>query len=159
VTSGPNLCFQASAYRDQLASTLLVHLHALDSHSPGITLTPGRQPELARIPELLRCSQTSVTPWLVPNAVLEEAVGTADGNIEDQIELLVEWSVAHACLGPRVEESGLVRLVRAKVAAVPHGLRASSELDKEDLLRCGSVTCFCSPPVILHLPKADYQCT
>jgi len=85
------------------ASTLVVHLHALDRHSPLIRLAPGRAPKCSGVPELFRPSKTSIAPRFVANTILEEAIRATDSDVEDKIEFLVKWGVAHSCLSPSIE--------------------------------------------------------
>jgi hypothetical protein len=85
------------------ASTLVVHLHALDRHSPLLRLAPGRAPKCSGVPELFGPSKASIAPWLVANTVLEEAIRATDSNVEDKIEFLIKWGITCSCLSPGIE--------------------------------------------------------
>jgi len=117
------------------ARALIVHLHALDGHATLIRLAPGRLPKCSGIPELFRTSKTTITPRLVAHTILPETIGATDSDVQDEVELLIERRVPHACLGPSVEQGGLVGLVLAKVSAIPHVAWTSGELDEENLLQ------------------------
>jgi hypothetical protein len=116
------------------ARALVVHLHALDSHSPVVWLAPGRLPKCSGIPELFRTSKTAITPGLVAHTILPEAVRATNSYVEDEVELLIEWRVPHSGLGPSIKQSGFVGLVLAEMPAVPHVSWPGGELDEEHLL-------------------------
>lgn len=117
------------------ASALVVHLHALDSHSTVIRLTPGGLPKCSGIPELLWTCKTTITPGLVTHTVFPEAICATNSNVQDEVELLIEGRIAHAGLRPSIEQSGLVGLILAEVSTVPHVSGPSGELDEENLLQ------------------------
>jgi hypothetical protein len=117
-----------------LTRALVVHLHALDSHSSVIWLPPSGLPKLSSVPEFFRTSETAVAPRLVTHTIFPESVRATNGNIQDEVEFLVERSVSHAGLRPRIKQSGFIRLIFAELPTIPHGFCACSKFDEEDLL-------------------------
>ena len=81
-------------------SSLRPHLNRLHRHSPLVAFTPCRQPLILRGPELLGGGDTFVAPGLVGETVFEEAIGGADGDVEDQVEWLVERRLVTTSLAP-----------------------------------------------------------
>lgn len=135
----------------ELTCPFLVHLDTLDSHAASIALAPCREPDGTGVPELLGCVERGITPWLVAFAIFEVAVGATNSHVEDQIEVLVEWSIVLTSLRPWIGQSGLVNdgltkpemMVSIKamqatidvdsLSAIPHALGSVVELQEEDL--------------------------
>jgi len=72
-------------------------------------------------PKVFPGSGRLVDPWLAGLAVLEPAVGAANGDVEDEEEGLIEWRGGVAALGPGVDEGCSVRVGERELAAVPEG--------------------------------------
>ena len=111
---------------------LLPNLHLLHHHLARIL--PRGQPVIPRIPELLPGRGRSIHPRLARLAILEPAVGAADGDVEDEVEVLVEGGGEVARLRPRVHEAGAVGVREREVAAFPE---RGVELGVEDLEQPG----------------------
>ena len=73
-----------------LVASLLPHLDTLDAELS--ILFPGRVPFITSFPEIKLRRWAGVDPRLVLETVLEPAIGASDGDVEDQVELLIEWS-------------------------------------------------------------------
>lgn len=111
---------------------LLPHLDTLDLHLARVllgTLFPGWKPLVAGVPEFEWSVGSSVNPWLAGNVVLEPSIGTADGNVEDKVEVLVERSSVGTA-SPWVLKRGTVAGGRWEVALGPEWL---VEVDVHDL--------------------------
>jgi len=116
------------------AGTLVPHLDALDCHAPGSSLTPRLRPLCRGIPKFLGGSVGGISPRLVANTILEEAVGCSDRYIENEVEIFIEWRAGPTCLRPRVEKSRIVDGGLAKSSTRPHVIVFLVEFDKENLL-------------------------
>lgn len=99
---------------------LLPHLDAVDDHAAAIL--PGGQPLIPRVPEVLLGAGAEVHPRLAAGTVLEPAVGAADGDVEDEVEVVIERRLEPARLAPRVHQSGPVGVRQGKVAPLPERL-------------------------------------
>lgn len=94
---------------------------------------PGGEPLIPGLEEVLLGLGRSIQPRLAVHVVLEPAVGAADGDVEDEIEGLVEGCV-HASLSPGVQDTSVVAVDGREVAALPH---AGIEVDIQDLEETG----------------------
>jgi len=90
--------------------TLLPHLNLADFHLASTLGLPCGIPSISRIPEVFLGHWCVVNPWFSTLAVLEPSVGATNSNVEDQIKLLVEWSLLSASLAPRVQDLGSVAI-------------------------------------------------
>lgn len=115
-----------------IESLLLRDLDTLDLHH-AIVL-PGRLPLVTSVPEVAGSGRGSVDPWLAVHAVLEPAVRAADGDVDDEVEILVEWSAVTACLAPWVDDPRAVGVRGREVGLVPERL---VEVDVGDLQETG----------------------
>ena len=111
---------------------LLPNLHLLHHHLARIL--PRGQPVIPRIPELLPGRGRSIHPRLARLAILEPAIRAADGDVEDEVKVLVEGGGEVARLRPRVHEAGAVGVREREVAAFPE---RGVELGVEDLEQPG----------------------
>src|SRR5688500_5791338 len=71
-------------------------------------LSPGRQPDVAGVPEVLLGVRRVAEPRLARLGVLEPAVGAADGDVDDEVEMRVEGRVGAARLAPDVLQTRAV---------------------------------------------------
>lgn len=81
------------------------------------------------LPELLSRVLGCVQPRLPVIPVLEPAVGATNGQVEDQVEFLIERGVIPASLGPGVDEGCSVGVCRREPASLPHWLCEGSVHD------------------------------
>ena len=72
----------------------------LDEDSANLhgRLRPSGIPAVASLPEVLLGIVAPIQPWLATLAILEPTVGSADGDVEDQVKLLVKWRIVSAGL-------------------------------------------------------------
>jgi hypothetical protein len=98
----------SSARTDGLAGALLPHLHVSHRETSRVPLTPSGVPSGLSVPELFHRIGTPVSPRLVAYSIREEAIGTSDRNVEDEIERLVKWSAGPARLRPWIIEGRVV---------------------------------------------------
>lgn len=103
-----------------VVALLLPHLDALDKHLALVL--PRGVPLVSGVPEVPPRSRTGVHPRLSGFAVLEPAVCAADGDVDDQVEVLVEGRGLAARLAPRVHEAGAVGIRQREMALLPEGL-------------------------------------
>ena len=89
---------------------------------------------VAGVPELLLRGGGLVDPGLAVDAVLEPAVGAADGDVEDEVEVLVEGGGVAAGLAPRIDDAGAVGVGEGEVPLLPERL---VEVGVEDLQEAG----------------------
>jgi len=116
-----------SAYHAMLISchicvsiALLPHLDALDDHLA--ILLPGRVPFVPAVPEIFPFRLAAVHPRLAMLAILEPAVGGTHGNVEDQVEWVIEGGIPSSCLRPGVDILGAIPIGKRKSAALPQPL-------------------------------------
>ena len=105
--------------RTIIVSFLLPHSHPLDHHLTFALLFPSRQPLFSSIPKVLPRRVTSINPRLPTCTVLEPAIRTANSNIDDEIEVLVERRRSLTRLTPRVEQASAILTAERKVATRP----------------------------------------
>lgn len=117
-----------------LTLSLPPHLDIPHRHPPLRAIRPRVTPQLASVEKFFWGVNASVDPGFVSDAILEEAIGTADSNVQNEVEGLVKRRVRSSCRRPRIEEGRLVDLFLAEAPAVPHALIAVIKLDEEDLL-------------------------
>lgn len=72
-----------------------------------------------------------ITPGFVAHSFGEEPIRSANSNVQNQIEWLVEGGVGLARRSPWVVESRIVHELLAETSSVPHEL---VEFEEEDLL-------------------------
>ena len=113
----------------------LGHLDALDGEAPDLGIgAPAVPPLVPRNPEIRHGRQRAVQPRLLPLAIGEPAVRSADSEVEGEVELLVERRDIVARVDPGVVEAhnvarGAVRVGSGELAALPEGLLVESERD------------------------------
>jgi len=111
-----------SAARDTLlvAVTLLPHLDLADFQLACTGCGPRGIPDVTSLPEIPLGGRRAVNPWLSALAVLEPAVGAADGHVQDQVEFLIEWCrVVAGDLVPGIGETGAVGVEGWEASALP----------------------------------------
>lgn len=74
------------------------------------------------LPEVVGSRGRAVNPWLAALTILEPTVGATDGDVEDEIELLVEWSLLAASGGPDVLKTGSVGVGQRELTTLPEWL-------------------------------------
>lgn len=111
--------------------SLFPHLYALHGEAARGSIAPSRKPIVHAVPEFFGSSRTLVAPRFAPNTIWEKSIGSADRNVQDQEEGLIEGRTRLSGLHPWIVEGGVVDQRFAEAAAVPHGL---VEFDEEDLL-------------------------
>ncbi|CAL1540369.1 unnamed protein product, partial [Lymnaea stagnalis] len=75
-------------YLKNIHSLQMSELDPVNQHGRLVPL-PGREPFVARIPEIFSGVRRVVGPWLpdsVVDAIGEETIGASDGDIEDHVE-------------------------------------------------------------------------
>lgn len=115
-------CDQKDDVDDNLASVvpfLLPHLRALDNHLT--LLLPRRIPLAAGIPKVALGRVGLIHPWLALDAIFEPAIGTAHGDVENQVKVLVKRGAVAAGLTPRVHQSRAIGIGGREVALGPKG--------------------------------------
>jgi len=132
----PPICLMRSSRGNtnpgSLTRALAPHLYTLDREPSLVSFSPSRQPVGHAIEKFLGRRRTLVSPRLVSDALGEESIGAADGDVQNQVERLVERRVVLARLRPWVVQCRVVQELLTETAAIPHGLVESEE---EDLLR------------------------
>jgi hypothetical protein len=73
---------------------------------------------------------TGIDPWFVGLAILEPAIRASNGDIEDQIEGLIERGGFVGSLAPRIEEGGAIVVGYWEFASLPE---RSVEVGVKDL--------------------------
>jgi hypothetical protein len=63
-----------------------------------------------------------------------EAIGSPNGHIQNEVEILIERSIRSSSLTPRIVQSTVVNNIRTKVTTIPHVLTVR-EAHKENLLQ------------------------
>lgn len=111
-----------------LVALLLPHLDALDHHLAVVL--PRRLPRLPAVPEIFLGRGRLIDPRLAGSPILEPTIGTTDGNVEDEVEFLIERRGEVAGLAPRVDQASAVAIGKREIAAGPERL---VEVGVEDL--------------------------
>lgn len=107
---------------------MLPHLDAFDNHLAIIL--PRRLPRLPTVPEILLGRGRLINPRFTGNPILKPTVCTTDGNVEDEVKLLVERRGKVAGLAPRVDQTSPVAIRKREITAGPERL---IEVGVEDL--------------------------
>ena len=110
----PNLLFRGVWH----VADLLPHLHRLDRHFGRLGL-PGRVPLILSAQEILGRRLRLVHPRLTGRAILEPPIGTSNGQVDDEIEFLIEWRVQVGVIDPRVGEGGAVGVGQRELSTGP----------------------------------------
>ena len=111
---------------------LLPHLDAFDNHLSIIL--PCRVPVPLCVPEITSCGWTLINPRLPAQSVLEPAIGTANRNVQDEIEVLVKGRRVIACLTPWVDQPRSIRVGQREIPPLPEWL---VEVCVQDLQQAG----------------------
>lgn len=106
---------------------LLPDLDSLDNEL-SIRL-PGRLPLSTTLPELLLSVGGKVDPWLAVETITEPTVGTTDSDVDDEEEVLVEWSGLGSG-SPGVDQGSTIVSGGGEVSSLPE---SSVEVDVHDL--------------------------
>ena len=93
----------------------LPYLHRVNFHGSlvGLRVVPSFVPLAPRVPEGVDRVWVRICPRLVALAVGEVTIGATNGNVQDQVEVLVEGGIHRATL-PRVVSF-------AKITSLPEG--------------------------------------
>ena len=111
--------------------TLLPHLDLADFQLSGSWCGPRGIPDVTSVPEILLGGWRAINPWLSALAILEPAVGAADGHVQDQVEFLIEGScIIAGDLVPGICETGAVGVEGWEASSFPERL---VEVDIRDL--------------------------
>ena len=100
--------------------TFLPHLDTFNNHLAVVF--PARVPVIALVPEILALCLAAVNPRLALFTILKPAIRATDANVENQVECVVERSVAVARLGPGVDVTRATGIGEREVAPLPEPL-------------------------------------
>jgi hypothetical protein len=103
-----------------IITLLLPHFHTLHLHNP--LLFPGGRPLLSRLPEVALSRRTCINPGLSRLSVCKPSVCTTDGDVQNEVELLVERRDIAAGLAPWILQAGSVAIRERELAVGPEGL-------------------------------------
>jgi hypothetical protein len=123
-------------YTVLITIALLPHIHAGNLHLASAWCSPRGVPLISRIPEVVLGRETVVRPWLAALAILEPAIGAANGDVQEEVEFLIKGRgvVAARGLGPDVSQLGSVAVVGWEAGALPERL---VKVRVEDLEKVG----------------------
>jgi hypothetical protein len=124
---------------DGLAVARLPHLDRLNGHAAVVALAPGWEPVVLRcskilatvvlkevekhtLPEIPGSEVASVNPWLAAFAIKEPAVLRANGDVENQVELLVKGRILATPLPRVVVERAVLGCQAIEAALLPQRL-------------------------------------
>ena len=110
---------QSFAISTAIVTLLLPHLHTLHLHDT--LLFPSGRPLLSHLPEVALGRRASIDPRLSRLSVCKPSICTTDGDVQNEIELLVERRDVAIGLAPWVLQAGSVTVREGELAVRPEG--------------------------------------